>query len=520
MIIITVNRAEYEYDIYGLVQAFYRHEPIEIRYDVTCADRLPYQTRKHALKRETGGDGLPNEGISSLRVTYDSHSFSLEWTGAHAGDSPYKVFEKYPDSWGSDPEKNKNYRLLLKNLLKRDIYKILSKSCGKTLPWGTLTGIRPVKISLDMLERGAGRDRIESKMSDEYLVSKEKTDLSIDIAIREKKILDGIDTKKGVSVYIGIPFCPTTCLYCSFDSMPRYGNDDLVSEYLSALKKEIRWTGEYIKEIGHIDTVYIGGGTPTALTSDELSDLLEYSRSALPMDKALEFTVEAGRPDSITREKLSVMKKCGVTRLSVNPQTMNQKTLDLIGRRHTVEQFTASYYLAREMGFQNINMDLILGLPGENVADVEYTMKRISEMRPDDLTIHSLAIKTKSRLNIEWEKYKNYAMENSTALMDAARNAAESMGLFPYYLYRQKNMIGNLENTGYALPGKEGIYNILIMEEKESIIACGAGTVSKRVPKDTAGSQIRRCDTVRDVRTYIERIEEMIDRKRKLFSKG
>lgn len=225
--------------------------------------------------------------------------------------------------------------------------------------------------------------------------------------------------------------------------------------------------------------------------------------------------MEAGRPDSITHEKLLVLKKHPVTRISVNPQTMQQKTLDLIGRRHTVDDVREKYQIARELGFDNINMDLILGLPGETEEDVRATLSEICEMNPDSVTIHSLAIKRSSRLNLHKEIYSAYRMENTDEMMKFAEESLEKIGVAPYYLYRQKNMAGNQENVGYARPGKEGIYNVLIMEEQESIVACGAGATSKRVDRETG--LITRAANVHDVDTYIKNIDEMIERKEKLY---
>ena len=222
--------------------------------------------------------------------------------------------------------------------------------------------------------------------------------------------------------------------------------------------------------------------------------------------------MEAGRPDSIAREKLQVLKNHAVTRISINPQTMKQETLDRIGRRHTVEQVREAFALARQMGFDNINMDLILGLPGEDVRDVDQTMEELKKLRPDSITVHSLAVKRAARLNQYREHY--VSMENSDEAMAVAEKSARTLGMSPYYLYRQKNMTGNLENVGFAAPGKEGIYNILIMEEKQTIAACGAGSISKRVD---ANGRIERRENVKDVTQYIERIKEMLERKKKLF---
>ena len=242
--------------------------------------------------------------------------------------------------------------------------------------------------------------------------------------------------------------------------------------------------------------------------------LLSMIECRFDFSNLLEYTVEAGRPDSITREKLQTIYDHKISRISVNPQTMKQETLDVIGRHHTVEQTIESFQLAREIGFDNINMDLILGLPGESLSDVQSTMEEIQKLRPDNLTVHALALKRAARLNICRDQYKDYKIEITPETQACAAAAAKEMGMVPYYMYRQKNMAGNYENTGYGLPGKEGIYNILIMEEVQTIVACGAGTVTKRVYPD---GRIERCDNVKDVGLYIEKIDEMIERKRRLF---
>lgn len=402
----------------------------------------------------------------------------------------------------------------MKNRLKQLLYRALSVYTGRELPWGTLTGIRPAKIAMQLLEDGKCEDEILSYMEETYLCSREKALLAVEIAQREKRILADIHYEKGYSLYIGIPFCPTTCLYCSFTSFPIISWKSRIDDYLTSVEKEL----DYVKEVCSdriLDSVYIGGGTPTTLEPEELERLFQKVRQSFDFSSVLEFTVEAGRADSITREKLQVMKKYGVTRISVNPQTMCEKTLKLIGRRHTVEQVTEAFQMAREEGFDNINMDLILGLPGETREDVEYTLKAVTALKPDSLTVHSLAVKRASKLN-QWIEENGIGMlHNTEETMQLASEAAADMGLLPYYLYRQKNMSGNLENVGYAAEGKYGIYNILIMEEKQSILAVGAGTISKAVYPD---GRIERCDSVKDVALYMEKTDEMIERKKNLLT--
>ncbi len=411
-----------------------------------------------------------------------------------------------------------------KNDLKKNIYRMLSLETKRELPWGNLTGIRPTRIVMNLIEEGMNDEEIFKYMKDNYYTSDEKTALSLSIAHREKEILKNIDYDNGYSLYIGIPFCPTTCLYCSFTSYPICSYADIVDDYLECIMKEIDYVSENFKG-KTLDTIYVGGGTPTTLLPEQIERLLGYVYDKLDVSKVKELTVESGRPDSITREKLATMKKMGVTRISVNPQTMRDKTLELIGRRHTVSQLVDSYNMAREEGFDNINMDIILGLPYETADDVRYTMEEIKKLAPDDLTVHSLAIKRGSKL-AEVLKQKELkgeqkgdvfsSIKNTEEMMKIASEGALSMGLTPYYLYRQKNISGNFENTGYARPGKAGIYNILINEEVQSIVALGAGTVTKRVYG--YDGRIERCDNVKDVKLYMSQIDEMIQRKKALFS--
>ena len=443
--------------------------------------------------------------------------------------SPYEFYQYWRNIADDDVENVMKMLTFIdvdktKNDLKKSIYLDLSKKTGKQLPWGDLTGIRPTRIAMNLLEEGMSDEEIFNYMKDTYLVSDEKINLSIDIARREKEILKDIDYKNGYSLYIGIPFCPTTCLYCSFTSYPIGAFKSLVDDYIECVKKEIDYVAEAFKD-KTLDTVYVGGGTPTTLEPYQMRNLLGYLAEKIDLSSVKEFTVESGRPDSITRDKLKAMKELGVTRISVNPQTMSDETLRLIGRRHTVAQLIEAFNMAREEGFDNINMDIILGLPGEDASDVQHTIDEIRKLAPDDLTVHSLAIKRGSRLYeaIRERELKGElkttmleSMNNTEEMMEIARKGAEEMALLPYYLYRQKNISGNFENTGYAEEGKAGIYNILINEEVQSIVALGAGTVTKRVYGE--GGRIERCDNVKDVKLYMDGIDEMIDRKRKLFA--
>ncbi len=472
MIKVLINGQGFEYDIHSLVKAFY-----------------------------PGEDVIVSEDIKDPKFTVFFSGNQFAFTSADGG-----IFK-------SADVTNDTARPEVKNILKRLLYNGLSEYTGKTLKWGDLTGIRPTKIPMKLLNEGKNDNEILSYMKDTYLVSDEKAELSLDIAKREKRILDPIDTQKGYSIYIGIPFCPSTCLYCSFTSNPISKYKDRIDEYIACIEKELAFVTSARKD-KKIDTVYIGGGTPTSLSADKLESLLAAVDRYIDVNALLEYTVEAGRPDSIDEDKLNVMKAHKVTRISVNPQTMNDKTLKLIGRAHTSDDVIRAFGLARKAGFDNINTDIILGLPGEGEAEVRHTIDEIVKLSPDSLTVHSLAVKRGSRLHEALDEKLFNMLNNSADIMDIAASGAELLGLRPYYLYRQKNMVGNFENTGYAREGKYGIYNILIMEEIEPIIALGAGSVSKVLKKD---AKPERCDNVKDVGLYMADIDAMIERKRVLF---
>ncbi len=483
MITVKLNKPEFEYDIHSLIKAFY-----------------PGETVRVTAEEKACGEPL----LWEMRITYLPERIRIIWRESGDGGAVLPECSFAVDF--SD-------RADTKNRLKQNLYRLLAGYTGRELPWGTLTGIRPTKIPMKFLEQGKSRDEIRRYMKETYGTSDEKTQLSIDIAERELELLRKIDYQNGYSLYIGIPFCPTTCLYCSFTSYPLHAWAKRVDAYLDALERELDFAAvKYARK--HLNAVYIGGGTPTTLEPYQLDRLIRKIKCSFDLSDCLEFTVEAGRPDSITREKLAVLRRHGVSRISVNPQTMREETLRVIGRHHTVQQTIDSFHMARELGFDNINMDLIMGLPGETLSDVRETLERLCALGPDNITVHSLALKRAARLNMFREDYRDYQMVNTQEHMDLAADYAGKLGLLPYYLYRQKSMAGNLENVGYARPGKAGVYNILIMEEKQDIVALGAGSISKRVISDR---QIRRCENVKDVAQYIARIGEMIERKKRFL---
>lgn len=479
MLEVYCNKPNFEYDIHSLVKAFYPKEDVKVLVsEEICEAPILVELLENEIRvTAKNGENNKKENVYTKELI------------------------------------DKEDRIQTKNLLKQLLYQVLEQETNSSLPWGNLTGIRPTKIPMTLLENGKTEQEILSFMKETYLVSDEKGKLAIEIAKREKVLLETLHYKDGYSLYIGIPFCPTTCLYCSFTSYPICVYKDRVDDYLDALEKEMEAVAK-LQEGKILDTVYIGGGTPTTLEASQLERMLKKLKETFDFSTVIEFTAEAGRADSITREKLAVLKKYGITRISVNPQTMKEETLTMIGRKATAAQTVEAFLLAREMGFDNINMDLILGLPQETAEDVMQTMEKVTSLSPDSITVHSLAIKRASKLQQWIEENGIEALHNTEETMKIAAEGAQKLGLLPYYLYRQKNMSGNFENVGYAKEGKFGIYNILIMEEKQTIAACGAGTITKRVFED---GRIERCDNVKDVGLYVEKIDEMIERKRKLL---
>lgn len=481
MIQLTMIGEDYEQDITPFIKSFYPKEEIIIK---------KYQTEpEQALSTET---------TLVLRLLRDRFEILLYEKNELRKREKETIFG-YPLT-----------RSIYRNALLRVLYRLLTDYTKQSIPWGIMTGIRPTKQVLERLWDGVKEEEIVKYLKEEYYCSEEKIALSLNVAKRENEILKSLDYQNGYSIYIGIPFCPSTCHYCSFTSYPLERFQHLVEPYLMALTKEMEYASTCLDK--NLSTIYVGGGTPTTLSAKQLEYLLTKIDHNFGIKGLRELTVEAGRPDSITREKLEVLKDFGVSRISINPQSMRQKTLDLIGRKHTADQIEEAFYLAREVGHDNINMDIIIGLSGENPSDVLYTLDRIKTMNPDSLTVHTLAIKRAARLNTQKEQYKDMeAVRVGDMLAETVRFAKEN-DYHPYYLYRQKNMAENLENVGYARYGKEGIYNILIMEEKQTILALGAGGSSKFVFHKE--NRIERVENVKSVIDYTERIDEMIQRKK------
>lgn len=407
----------------------------------------------------------------------------------------------------------------VKNAVVRVQLLLLEEWTGIKQKWGILTGVRPTKLLHRKMQEKADSDSALHELHEQYLISKEKIELMQEIVNRQlQAVPDLYELKNEVSIYIGIPFCPTKCAYCTFPAYAINGRQGSVDSFLGGLHYEMRKVGNWLKEhnIG-ITTVYFGGGTPTSITAEEMDLLYEEMHHSFPnVENIREITVEAGRPDTITPEKLKVLEKWGIDRISVNPQSFIQETLKAIGRHHTVEDTREKFLLARDMGMNNINMDLIIGLPGEGLPEFTYTLNEIEKLMPESLTVHTLSFKRASEMTKNKDRYKVAGRNEIGKMMELAEEWTKAHGYSPYYLYRQKNILGNLENVGYSLQGQESIYNIMIMEEQQTIIGLGCGASSKFIHPVTG--EITHFANPKDPKSYNDSYEHYADKKIKVLT--
>ncbi len=396
-----------------------------------------------------------------------------------------------------------------KNYIKREIYQGLSQITGKQPAWGILTGVRPVKLAGELYQKLGSDFEVKKKLQEFYLLSEEKAQLLLDTYEYQQEVL-GPAPEGGVGLYIGIPFCPTRCLYCSFTSNQK--GPEEIQRYLESLFTEISYCGLRMEETGlWPESVYIGGGTPTTLTAQQLDGLIGHIKHSFDLSKTKEFTVEAGRPDTITYEKLEVLKKHGIERISINPQSMKKETLELIGRSHEPADIVKAFQRADWVGIPIVNADVIAGLPEETPEDFAKTMEDILRLDPENITIHTLAVKKASKLMDVAPDYHYKQAETALEMLKIAKTMLAEAGFRPYYLYRQKHMAGAFENVGYCKDNTPSIYNIRIMEEQQTIIALGAGGISKvYFPKE---NRLERVPNVSNYEVYIQRLDEMIERK-------
>ena len=485
--IIFTNDLPFEYELEKLTRLFFPFEKI------TFSNLAPTENDEFFAKVSTTQNG--DDTLISISVNF-------------YGKTAEGSFSFNPNN-SPDPEKQK----VIERVIAKELFCLYCKITGYTPEWGILTGIRPAKLYrrfIDLL----GIKKAEEFFKNEFCVSENKLNLLKETAISEDEIISK-SANDNVSIYISIPFCPSRCSYCSFVSHSIEKASDLIDEYLRLLLKEIEETANIVKELNlKVLTVYIGGGTPTTLSAKQLTTLISKIKACFGSE-FIEFTVEAGRPDTITKEKLLSLKNGGVSRISINPQTMNDDVLTTIGRRHTTRQTVDAFNLARECGFDNINMDLIAGLPGDTFESFSKTINQIIDLNPENITVHSLSLKRSSGMG-QNEKRRLYLKEGIEAgkMVSFAEGELKKAGILPYYMYRQSKTVGNLENVGYAKKGYEGLYNVYIMDETHTILACGASAVTKL--KSNKTGQIERIFNFKYPYEYISNFNEILNRKSKI----
>ena len=478
MQIMKSNKAQFEYDIHALVKAFYPEWELKVLTPDSVIKDRKIREMEPVMELSFGDTKV------ELKVRSSLHNYVWEHTDQ------------------VDPAE-------YKNAFKRFLYTSLQEETGISLPWGNLTGIRPTKIAMTMLEQGKAETEIAEFLKAAHFVSPQKTALGIEIAKRERKILSTLHYEDGYSLYVGIPFCPTTCLYCSFTSYPISLWRERVEEYLGALEREIDAAAALYKD-KILDTVYIGGGTPFVFDVNQLERV--YSAVAREFPDIPEYTVEAGRPDMFTEEKLALSKRYGVTRICVNPQTFNDATLAKIGRAHTSAQTVSAYESAKKYGF-DINLDLIAGLADESVNDFVKSLDKAISLDPANITVHTLSLKSGAKLK---EEVKRLNISGINEMVDLSRQKLSKAGYAPYYMYRQKYQAGGLENVGWCKQGKACVYNIDVMEEISDNIAVGANAISKRLFGEE--NRIERLASPKDIPTYINKTQKIIADRIKLFT--
>ena len=394
--------------------------------------------------------------------------------------------------------------------LKQAFYKAGCALLGRELPWGSLTGVRPVKLPTRAMLAGKSPKQAEKELREDYHVSAPRAALAVECAQAALDVKKGL-TRDGMALYLGIPFCPTRCAYCSFISADVKRSLSLVEPYVEALCREIELAGRLLRERGvHISCAYMGGGTPTTLSAGQLHKILSAVENFLPMERCAEFTVEAGRPDTITADKLETLKRHGIHRISINPQTLEEHVLEAIGRRHTPGDIPQGYALARTVGFDCVNMDLIAGLPRDSFDGFRRSLEGVLALDPENVTVHTLALKKGSAL---MERGGSLPGGDEVAkMLDFSREVLTNRGYIPYYLYRQKYMSGSLENVGWAKPGTESLYNIVMMEELQSVLSLGAGGITKLV--DPGNRKIVRLGNPKYAKEYLEGWDKVAAAKR------
>lgn len=476
MNLITVNNS-FRYETENLLRLFYPHIKIyedkeEIDAEELCMTQLDGNSINVILKK----DGC----VQKRTATFDLKD---------------KYFDESDDSFFE-----RKIALML--------FEILTEITGYVPPWGILTGVRPAKLMTNLSNKYGEKAAAEYFMN-ELKVSEEKTALALMVAKNEAPIIEESEADS-FSLYVAIPFCPSRCTYCSFVSHSNDSAKKLIPQYVEKVCEELQYTAEIAKKLSlKLQSIYIGGGTPTVLTAEQMKKITDTIKENFDFTYIKEYTIEAGRPDSTDEAKLSVMKNSGCTRISINPQTFNNEVLSLIGRRHTAEETVDCFNLAREKGFDNINMDLIAGLPGDSLQSFEYSLDKAISMNPENVTVHTLALKRSS--NLVTDKMESSTGDLATKMLSLVQKRLTEAGYIPYYMYRQSKCLGNLENVGWAKAGYEGLYNVYMMEECHTVLAVGAGAVTKLKAPFTG--EIERIFNYKYPYEYINDFEKILNRK-------
>ena len=462
---------------------------------------------------QTAVEGRPDKGaqFTTISVAYDIQGHAVQ-VSLVAGEASFSAVANCQLEQGSESEPTSGE---LTRCVKLAVVAVLEQATGArpSMPWGILTGVRPGKLAHKLLDAGLAASTLPDYLEGAYLLPQQQGRMLIQIAVRQKQILSDSSRFTDAGIYIGVPYCPSRCSYCSFPAGIVPQDEESQQNFVNLIEQDIQ---NVVQLLGmhslSIKSLYIGGGTPTSLSDKAFARLLEVVGKYLRFPEVAEFTVEAGRPDCFSSNKLAAMEAAGVDRISVNPQTFHDKTLQLIGRRHSVDDFYRAYEEVRASTIPVINVDLIIGLPGENAEEISYSLKKAVELAPENLTIHTLTLKRSAAL---FGSKIQLPAEQAAELVEQGRELAASVGLEPYYLYRQHYMLGHLANIGYAKAGTESIYNIQMMEERHPVIGVGPSSSTKLPLAD--GHHLRRMNMPKNVAVYGQGLADFCRKREELF---